>query len=176
MHERRRSKSRSIDEATTQRERGCTNWSIVRRRQPHDQIVRVLIIDERCLVECFAGLKGLRRAELAKREGFKREHAVKTERATTGLVREDTHQPVLRFEVMEVPELADLEIANQEHRRVDRPRPACVVCGLMMFVLSIRWRGEKQQDDQAKRRGRRSQLHVSDFSPGMITYRACDAS
>ena len=152
MHESRRPKRRLVDQPAAQHQCRAIERPLVRGRETHEQIVRMLIVDERGAGKRLAGLKDLRRAEVAQRERLERQHAMQGERPEADLARAHAHQPVLRFDLMEVTELAVLQVRREKRARLERPPPAVVGRRLMVFVLGVRGRGEKEERGQRAKR------------------------
>ena len=95
----------------------------VARAQSHEQVVRVLIVDERPPLKVLACLKYLRRAERVHGERFERHHAVQGQLATANPPLSGEHEPVLRFPDREVGEFPVLIVVAEDHVRVASPRP-----------------------------------------------------
>ena len=91
--------------------------------ETHEEIVRVLIVNQRGAAEGLARLKHLRRSDVAKRERFERQHRRHDHRSARSSASPRRHQPVLRFPGVEIAELAVLVVEPEERVRVDRPLP-----------------------------------------------------
>ena len=116
-------------------------------RAHFDQVVLMLKIDVGRAVERFAGLKRLRRPAIANGERLERHHAFQREDARTNLPARRPHQPVLRFDLVEIGELAML-VVQREHGPIDHPFPRTTVVGgrvsrLWIDSLLIGVQGEK---------------------------------
>ena len=124
VHERRRSEGRRADQIGADDERRARPDEAVGGAQVHQQIVRVLVVDERDLVVAFAGLKQLRRTLRVDGEGLDRDHRHHGEaiRRPHGAV-DRQHAPVLRLPGRHVDEAAILAIEPEEDVAVPRPAP-----------------------------------------------------
>ena len=89
----------------------------------HDEIVRVLVVDERRLLVCLTGLENLRRPECLDRERLERQHRVQPEQLATDPALARSHQPVLRLHSLEVREFPQLVVEADEDIGVPGPRP-----------------------------------------------------
>jgi hypothetical protein len=77
-------------------------------RQAHEQIVRMLVVDQRSLPERLAGLEHLWGPEVAERQRFERHHRRQDERSAARRALTGGHDPVLRLPGVEVAELPPL--------------------------------------------------------------------
>ena len=137
MHERRRPERRIVDQAAAQQQRRPSERPLVGGRQPHEEVVRVLIVDERRALERLAGLKHLGRTEVAQRERLERQHAVQRQRARRRLAALPI--PINQFcdsTWLKSRNSRILEVGGEKRARVERPRPAGRRRGIVMFVLS----------------------------------------
>src|SRR5687767_11539131 len=74
-------------------------WYCVRRRELHEEIVRVLGIDNWTALVGFTGLKQERRAARRKGKRLKTEHTAQLERTGADLAKCHRHEPVCRFKL-----------------------------------------------------------------------------
>jgi hypothetical protein len=121
----------------------------------HDQIVRMLIVDQRPPLKVSPCLEDLRRADVLQRERPSNENIpmIWTRDPPLNIFDSRSHQPVLRFDFIEVGELAQLVVVAGEHVSLT---PHCqrwrtdVECG---GILCASWSDGCQQDQQERRRG-----------------------
>jgi hypothetical protein len=114
MHERRRAEGGCAYKVRRQRVSDGSAFKAVGRAQSHEEIVRVLAIDQGRPVIGLAGLKDLRRADLFQCERLERHHALEGQPAGFERPLAGQHEPVLRFPGREVGELAPLIVVAEE--------------------------------------------------------------
>ncbi len=123
MHERRRAQCGWANQVGRHDDRGARTTEPVDRAKLHEQIVRVLAIDERPHLVRLAGLEELRRPDAAHRKRLERDHALEPECSRAERPLAVQHEPVLRLPRRLVPELALLVVVTEKHVRVGRPGP-----------------------------------------------------
>ena len=107
----------------------------VRASKPHDEIVRMLVVDERRAAVALAGLKYLRRADRMHGERLERQHPVERDmadvapRALRDITIAGDHEPVLGFPRREVGEFSLLVVEAGEDFAVLHPHPARLLRG-----------------------------------------------
>jgi hypothetical protein len=112
VHERRRSERRRAHEPGAEEVRDPAPLDPVRPAEGHQQIVRMLIVDERRAPVRLAGLKHLRRPERLHRERLERQHRHRQRARASGLAAQ--HEPVLRNHT---PKIGDLPVLSVWRRR-----------------------------------------------------------
>ena len=123
MHERRRTERRSADDRRRAAESHPARQTVVPRAELHEQVVRMLVVDERRALERLAGLEDLRRSDVVQRERLERDHRGDLERAGAEETTAGSHQPVRRLDGPEVGELPLLVVELEEQAGVPRPFP-----------------------------------------------------
>ncbi len=135
VHERRRPERRRADEIRADEIAAAIATAPIRRANSHEEIVRMLVVDDRHPFEALAGLKELRRAgrrdvqaagvdELADGERLERQHAVNRQPPAAHLPLARAHEPVLGLPRREIGEQPFLVVETDEYIGVGRPRPA----------------------------------------------------
>src|SRR6185436_15635538 len=106
------------------------------RPEPHQEIVRMLIVDQRNLIEAFAGLIELRCAanrrqsivsgvnQPSDRPGLERDHRVDEQASPTDTARAVEHRPILRVPRGEVGKASLLVVVAEKSVCVGHPAPA----------------------------------------------------
>ena len=107
----------------------------------HDQVVRVLIVDERRTLERLTRLEDLRRSEVLDGERLEREHRDQRERARTPASAKRRHQPVLRLDFVKIAELPALIVEPGKHVRIEPQAPLVDLRELALRVGGRRGRG-----------------------------------
>ena len=124
MHERHRTERRFAHRRTDQGD-ACVvgDRNPPRRRELHEEIVRMLAIDQRLAVERFARLKKLAIAVSADRGGIEAQHSGKHQLTSCGLPLRHTHPPVGGRKLAATP-IATLAIEFGKHDGVLHDLPA----------------------------------------------------
>ena len=138
MHERHRTERRFACWTACDREAG-----LVRDRDSphagelHEQIVRMLAVDQRTTAERLAALKDLCVARFADGGRVEAEHAVQRQQTRSHLAHQHTHVPVLSHKFL-VPTWAALTIECPEQDAVLHGLPP--LCGHLHVVVLLRLR------------------------------------
>ena len=123
VHEDRRAEGRRADRVDSEKHPRALDRALVRAAERHEQVVRMLVVDERRLLERFAGLEDLRRSERLNGERLERQHPTDADTAVARRPRARPHEPVLRLDLVEIGEGADLIVEAGEDLHVPGPRP-----------------------------------------------------
>ena len=155
VHERDWPKRRLADWSADERETASTpERHAPRRRQLHEEIVRVLVIGDLQALIGFADLKDLRVATTGGRQRLERDHPVEPEGSRSkraGCVR---HQPVLRAE-FRLAAMAALVVEGPEQHAVPRERPRvgrrrALSVRLLLIGRSFRLRNRGKQKEEER--------------------------
>ena len=114
-----------------------------------DEIVGMLIVDERRAVVRLAGLEDLRGSVLMKRPRLGAEHRVQHEPAAAGAPPGGGHEPVLRLDAVDVVELPVLQVQIEEGLPGGRPCPS----GRHRRHVVLHLRERRARDERAGGRG-----------------------
>jgi len=159
MHERSWPQCRRPHQIGAEDVRDARALDAIRGPDLHEQIVRMLHVDERHALPALARLEQLRGAavrdtltggrdgvhpahatvagvhQMADRDRFERKHAGERQPATAHLVGSGDHEPVLRLDRREIRERPLLVVVAHEHVRVGVPAPPIVGRGRLRVMV-----------------------------------------
>src|SRR6187399_1727461 len=116
VHERHRTKRWIAHRGTRQSEREIAAERVLpANRRLHQEVVRMLPVDQGYAVQCLADLEDLAIAVIAKRERIETEHEVELQRPACGRTTEHAHPPVLRTEVLAAARTALVVVCQPGH-------------------------------------------------------------
>ena len=167
MHEGRWAQCRAADHQDFRQELAVPDWSRVGHAKVHEQVVRMLVVDERRLLVGFTCLEDLRRAQRLNRERLEREHRVEPGMTVADRVFGSEHQPVRRLDTLEVGELSVLIVPVQKDVGVPRPRPRPALGYRLAHVIRLPKRrcGQTSEHEHGNERPRQTDRNES-WMPG----------
>ena len=165
MHEGDRAQRRFADRSAGDRDRGC-----IRKRYPpgrgqlHEQIVRMLPIDQRPPVERFAHLKDLAIPGFAGGQRIEAQHAGERQPPAAGATRGHPHPPVRRLELVAAAR-PSLVVEEAEYRAVPHQHPRRRrLIALMLVLMFLRRAGGGRCNQARRRHGNKSARHGSSWT------------
>ena len=140
VHERGRSERRSTDQVSADKRSASGAGDLVSGANLHQQVVRMLIVDEGGLPVALAGLEQLRRTLAANRERLQREHRLEPHLSAPERMIGAAHDPVLRLPAREVGELPILVVVAHKHVGIPGPCPAALAGRGHLVMMWWGWR------------------------------------